>query len=179
MEELSIKSHTELCISSSKRMSESENDFFVGNSNYCERNPNYLLFSVFNKFIVVEYHQCFSEYREIDFKKQIIELFLSKEKYTLYDVEKSINLETLFKEKEIIDSNTNFIQQINFVYHDNAKKYYAITTTTKKSFDTIFNKQEFEKNYIEAKEILSKHKQPFLLNEIDFLYKKIIDFNNI
>lgn len=183
MKEIFINTHTSHCEFDKKKMEESEDEFISCISTNCERNPDYFLFCLFNEFILVKYHRCISEFSasKIDFHKEFIRLTLVQyKKMESFDIEKSINLELLLKDKEYMEYDTRFcVKHINCIYHDNAKKYFAVTTTTTKSANTIFNQEEFEKNYIEAKEKLNLIGQPFLLTEIDFLYERIIDFNNI
>jgi|LakMenE18May11ns_1017448.scaffolds.fasta_scaffold9327448_1 phosphopantetheine adenylyltransferase len=175
MKDFFINEHTEHCVYAKKQMESSEYNAFA---NFCEINPNYFIFSMFNDFVLIKHHKCCSEYREVEFKKGMIEAFLKSQKESYFEVEKSINLNDFLKEKNNKVYGKNLIEEINCIYHDNAKKYYAITSIKVKTSKTIFNKSELEKNYIQSKEELQKIGQPFLLNEIDDLYSIIIDYNN-
>lgn len=183
MKEIFINTHTSHCDFERKQMEESDYDHISYFSTYCEKNPNYFLFCLFNEFILIKYHKCHSEFSasKIDLHKEFIRLTLVKyKKMESFDIEKSINLELLLKDKEYMEYDTRFCaKHINCIYHDNAKKYFAVTTTTPKSSNTIFNKEEFEKNYIEARKNISEKEIPFLLNEIDSLYETIIEFNKL
>ena len=57
MKDFFINQHTEHCVSTKKRMESSEYDAFA---NFCEINPNYFIFSMFNDFVLIKYHKCFS-----------------------------------------------------------------------------------------------------------------------
>ena len=175
MRDFFINQHTEHCMYEKKKMEIGEYSDFA---NFCEINPNYFIFYMFNDFVLIKYHKCCSEYREVEFKKGMIEAFLKSQKESYFEVEKSINLNDFLKEKNNKVYAKNIFEEINCIYHDNAKKYYAITSTKVKTSKTIFNKYEFEKNYIEAKEILTKTGQPYLLNELENLYSTIIEFND-
>ena len=174
MRDFFINQHTEHCMSEKKQMEIGE---YYAFANFCEINPNYFIFSMFNDFILIKYHKCCSEYREVEFKKGMIEAFLKSQKESYFKVEKSINLNDFFKEKNNKVYGKNLVEEINCIYHDNAKKYYAITSKKVKTSKTIFNKYEFEKNYIESKEKLKIIGQPYLLNELENLYSTIKEFN--
>jgi phosphopantetheine adenylyltransferase len=176
MRDFFINHHTEHCMIEKKQMESGEYSAFA---NFCEINPKYFIFSMFNDFVLIKYHKCCSEYAEVEFKQGMIQGFLESQKEAYFEVEKSINLNDFFKEKNTKVYGENLIEEINCIYHDNAKKHYAITSKKVKTSKTIFNKSELEKNYIQAKEELQKIGQPFLLTEIDNLYSTIVDFNNL
>ena len=135
---------------------------------------------MFNEFILIKHYNCKCMYEnKIKFKENIIKSFF-KSKYAdeICDVEKSIALNTLFKEKKDNNYHPKFIQQINLLYNDNAKKYYVITTTTKKNINKIFNQELFDSNYNTAKEFLEE-KYPFLKEELNSLYGTITDYNEL
>ena len=177
MKEFFIDQHTTHCIMGSERMSEIKE--ISGFAEFCSMNPSYFIFSMFNEFILIKHYNCQCMYGKITFKENIIKSFLiSNYADEISDVEKSIELNTLFKEKKDNNYHPKFIQQINLLYHDNAKKYYVITTTTKKNTNTIFNQILFDSNYNTAKEFLEE-KYPFLKEELNSLYATITDYNEL
>ena len=162
MKEFFLDSHSEHCSSNKK------NSYF---SNYCEENPERFLFFVGNNFVIITYYKCNSYYDKYDFKVVLIKNVLTNNKiFETWRVNKSVDLEKDLKNFRIRNQSLRKnIQQVNYIYSDNAGKQYAITTTAN-YLEFIANQDEIDKNYKDAKEFLIKNEYNWLIKELDNLY---------
>ncbi len=105
------------------------------------------------------------------FKKDLIDRVIVDNKvFNYFELDRGVDVEKTLKDFRIRNRTLKkYIQQVNFIYYDNAKKIYAITTKTK-FLDAIFNQDEIDKNYILAKDFLLKNEYNWLLNQLDLLY---------
>jgi hypothetical protein len=105
------------------------------------------------------------------FKKDLIDRVIVDNKvFNYFELDRGVDVENTLKNFRIRNRTLKkYIQQVNFIYYDNAKKIYAITTKTK-FLDAIFNQDEIDKNYKLAKDFLLKNEYNWLLNQLDLLY---------
>lgn len=145
---------------------------------FCELNPTRFLFFVGTKFYLVTYHDCMS-YDQYDFKKEIVSSCIDQKKiFELYKVNRGVNIRDNLRDFRIRNmSLKKYIEQVNYIYSDNAGKEYAITTRTK-YLDLICDQNAILESYIDAKEFLLKHNYNYLLIQLDKLYQENILFGN-
>lgn len=138
---------------------------------FCELNPNRFLFFLGTKFILITYNACMNMGDEYDFKKTLIDKVITDNKvFEYYDVNRGVNVQDNLRDFRIRNKALRkHIEQINFIYWDNAGKKYAITTRTK-YLDAICNQEEIDTNYNEAKEMLTKNEYDWLLEPLKNLY---------
>ena len=168
MKEYFLEEHSSLC----------RNNTGEYYKDFCKYNPERFLFFVGNKFVLVTYHQCLEFGERYEFKKSIIDAIIKNNKiFDLYKVDRSINIEKELKSFRIKNQALKkYIQQVNFIYSDNANKSYAITTKTD-FLEHICNQEEIDENYKKAKSFLKDKKYDWLLDDLDnlFMYNKVYD----
>lgn len=166
MDEILLTQHADNC--SSRKVIKNSWDCF------CENNPEHFLFFYNNQFKLVTYFSCISQYcPHLSFKEDIIKACLDKYKvYNPYEVGRWHISEHLIEVRNRGASLKKWIEEINYLYEDNAGKEYAITTKTDFHI-CCYNQEERDDNYIKAKKYLednySNHKN--LFNQLDALYK--------
>lgn len=140
-------------------------------NHYCQVNPDRFLFFLKTHFILITYHSCMDMGDQYAFKKDLIDRVIVDNKvFNYFELDRGVDVENTLKNFRIRNRTLKkYIQQVNFIYYDNAKKIYAITTKTK-FLDAIFNQDEIDKNYKLAKDFLLKNEYNWLLNQLDLLY---------
>lgn len=137
----------------------------------CELNPERFLFFLGNQFILVTYFTCLSFGDKYLFKKELVELACKKSKFfDRWEVERSIDVKSELRDFRVRNTALRkYIQQVNYLYYDNAGKQYAITTKVK-YIDKICDQELIDTNYENAKLSIEKSKYKWLLKELDNLY---------
>lgn len=144
-------------------------------ANVCTLNPNRFLFFLGTKFILITYNSCMNSGDKYDFRATLIDTLIKRDRiFDVYEVNRGVNVKDIRTIKQKLekygkDIVVEDIEQINFIYQDNAGKKYAITTTAKYS-DAICNQKEIDENYKAAKEMLEKNKYEWLLEPLEELY---------
>ena len=139
--------------------------------NFCSINPERFLFFLGTKFYIITYNPCIEFGDKYNLKKNLIDKIIKDNKiFDLYEVNRGVDLQ-----KDLINfrirnkSLRKYIEQVNFIYEDNRRKKYAITTRTR-YLDSICNNEEIEENYKIAKQMLIDNEYNWLLNSLDELY---------
>lgn len=161
MKEFYIDEHSSLCPCSKGQQ--------TGMNSYCDINPERFLFFLGNQFFLITYHSCLS-YDQYDFKKYLVEQVCEKYKILeRWEVNRGVDTNKVLKDFRIRNNALKkYIQQVNYLYYDNAGKEYAITTLTN-YIESICDQDVIKDNYIKAKEILQKKKYSWLEKQIEEL----------
>lgn len=167
MKELYLDFHSSIC-DNMKPYYHNDKSF-----KWCEMNPDRFLFFVGNKFVLITYNSCLNCGDKYDFKKEIInKVIVDNNIFETYEINRSVNVKENLKDFRIRNKSLlKYIQQVNFIYYDNANKEYAITTKTK-YLDALCNQDEIDSNYIKAREFLTKNEYTWLIRCLDKLYIK-------
>lgn len=158
-----IDQHTERCCSRQKETGRS--------MSFCEMNPQAFLFYVHEQFVLINYNLCIQGYDHLDFKQDLVKKVIGVNKlFDYYEVRRSCYA---YKELENFRRQNlplrKSIRQINYIYEDNARKKYAITTCAN-FIDSICNQEIIRENYLKAKECLIDRGYECMLKELDELY---------
>jgi hypothetical protein len=138
---------------------------------FCEINPERFLFFVGTKFVLITYHSCMGAYDEYDFKKILIQKVIDDSQiFDYYEIVRSSNLKDTLQDFRIRNQSLRKnIQQVNYIYSDLCGKEYAITTQVD-YLDWLCNQDEIDKNYTEAKNMITKNQYDWLLPQLQKLY---------
>lgn len=172
MYEFYLDTHSNRCLENQKKI----HGEFGHLSSFCTYNPERFLFFVGTKFFLITYHTCLSGIgsEDKDFKIQIISQVIEKNKiFPLHKIQKSIYVNDELRKYRIQGIELRkYIEQVNFIYRDNAGKPYAITTKTD-FIESICNQEEIKANYEKTKSILEsdKRKNEGLLIELEELFR--------
>lgn len=163
MKEYFIDTHSSLCPCSSSNAK--------GWELYCSMNPERFLFFAGTKFFIVTYHNCITFGDKYGFKKNIIDNAITQSKvFESWLVNISVDLNKDLVDFRIRNKNLRkYIQQVNYIYKDNAGKKYAITTKTN-YLDSICNQEEIRGNYEKTKDFIIKNNYDWMLCKLDELY---------
>jgi hypothetical protein len=113
-----LESHSKFC----------NNEF---GRDWCASSPCTFLFFANNTFVMVTYHKCIEHGSHIDLKLEIISAALKNSNVKDYYTRKSVHIDNHFKEVRLRNIELNIkLEQINFLYEDNALKKFCITTET-------------------------------------------------
>jgi hypothetical protein len=171
MKETYLNYHAEFCSSNNPKGSIYDK--------YCEMNPERFLFFLGNKFHLLTYHKCLHDFDKYDFKMQVIQkLIESKKIYTTYNMCRGVDVKKELKEFRLRNKSLKkTIEQVHYIYADNARKEYAITS--KISFiESLYNADEIYTNYQIAKDWLLAQEYEWLLPKLDDLYLANVGWNS-
>jgi hypothetical protein len=137
----------------------------------CEWNPERFLFFLGDKFFLVTYYSCVAYGDHIGFRRKIIESAKGQKKIFVGEKTwKSIDINKELKDFRIRNKSLRkWIEQVHYIYADNAKKKYCLSTKVN-LFDHIINESEIEKNYDEAVEFLENNEYQYLIPELKELH---------
>lgn len=138
---------------------------------YCEQNPVHFLLFVKNKFILIDYHCCMNGGDHIEWKKQMIDSLIKNSKiFPKYELGKSIRVKEELKDFRLRNQHLRkWVYQVHYLYGSNNYTEYCIASKVK-YMDALCDAEEIEKNFDEAREYLSKYKNPSLIKELERLY---------
>lgn len=126
------------------------------------------------EFVFIEMHRCnWTNPLISDFEKIEIMLESSKHKWVL-DVNRSVNMDREFKNYRIRGARLKkWVDEVNFLYYDNAGREYAVTTKIKFTEDLV-NQTKLEAEYKKAKDFLEEGAFSSLRfsESIENIYKK-------
>jgi hypothetical protein len=126
------------------------------------------------EFVFIEMPSCnWTNHSLSSFEKIEIMLENSKHKWVL-DVNRSISMNTEFKNYRIRGARLKkWVDEVNFLYYDNAGRRYAVTTKIKFTEDLI-NQSKLEEEYKKAKDFLKEGAFSFsrFSESIDDIYKE-------
>ena len=139
----------------------------------CHRNPRRMLFYLKGKFILIAYHYCMEFGDEYQYKMDLIKQIISDNKvYLLSEVNKSVRVEEELKEFRLRNRTLRkVVQEVNYIYCDNAQRFYAITTTIP-FIDAITSDDSIFEEYKKAKICLIESGLENLLPELNQLMVK-------
>lgn len=140
---------------------------------FCELNPERFLFFAGNQFFLVTYYACLDQRFEnkYDFKVDLIKQVIGGYKLMeRWEVNRSVNVEGELKRFRIKNQSLRkHIQQVNYIYSDNAHRHFAITTKTD-FIECLCDQDIIDENYLLAKKMLEKKEYPWLIDELTILY---------
>lgn len=165
MKEFILDCHMSHCSSHESNLDKNGFDCF------CELNPHRFLFFLDNKFGIVTYFSCMENYDEYGWKMTIINQIITNNKiYESYKVNKSISVaKELANFRKSATLANKVMQQVNYIYADNAGREYAITTKTK-MLERLMNNEDIQNAYIDAKEFILEKGYKHLLPQLENLY---------
>lgn len=136
---------------------------------WCDQRPERILLFLDNRFFIVSYHSCLA-HDKYDFIKTIIESAITNNKiYEKYEVNRGVSVSDDLKEWRLRNTPLRkYVQQVNYLYSDNAGKSYAITTKVK-YIDAICDQEAIRKNFIDA-ELFIQNKYPWMKKQLEELY---------
>jgi hypothetical protein len=126
------------------------------------------------EFVFIEMPRCnWSGSLMSDFEKIEIMLENSKHKWIL-DVGRSANMDREFKNYRIRGTRLKkWVDEVNFLYYDNAGRQYAVTTKIKFTEDLV-NQAKLEEEYKKAKDFLEEgaFSSSWFSESVDDIYKE-------
>lgn len=138
---------------------------------YCDK-PDTLLLFLKNKYLLIRYHSCMSDWGHLDYKQDLIKRIISDNKiFTLYEVTRekySYNDFCIHGKLTLPIKKT--AKQVNYIYCDNAGKQYAITIKTD-FFDEIFAQKDRNESFLEAKDYLENNGLDYLISDLKRLHE--------
>lgn len=137
----------------------------------CVYNPIEFVLFMKNQFVIVKMNPCMKTGGMADTVLDIVEGATKGNKiYDFYDIEKGKMIKR-FIEKciETGEILSKTIYTINYVYRNN---FHGIRCVATKSniIKELLNEEDFESNYMEAKQYLIDNKKEYLLDELQDLY---------
>lgn len=146
MRNIVVKEHHEDC--------KCEGDLRIRSYSIC--NTWQQVFYFRGEFVFVEMPNCIWHGTSLsDFEKIEIMLENSKHKH-IYDVKRSMHLDREFKNYRIRGARLKkWVDEVNFIYYDNAGRQYAVTTKIKFTEDLI-NQSKLKEEYEKAIEFLNE-----------------------
>jgi len=147
-----------------------QDSFYNQPHEFCKENPDRFLFTIKNKYYLVTYYKCLS-HNNIGFKEEIIKTILEKYSiYEKYEVNRTVSIDTDLKNfRKYNQTLRKYVEEVNYIYCNAAKKKFAITTTVN-YIDHICSNYEREESYEEAKAYLIKNEFEFLLPDLEELH---------
>ena len=137
---------------------------------YCDLNPKTFIFLINTDFFIVSYHSCMEYGDEYRHKLDIIEAVLKKQEINFTTIQRQLK-KSIVLDDELRTSITKaislqkYIQQIHYIYNDNAGKKYCITS--KVGFiDSLINNDELLESYRLTMEYIKLHGYNFLEDQL-------------
>lgn len=141
---------------------------------YCDLNPERFLFFAGNQFFLITYYACWEQLFEnkYDFKVNLIEQVVGGYKIMeRWKVNRSVKVDEELRNFRLKNQSLRkHIQQVNYLYFDNASRRYAITTKTD-FIDRICDQDTIDTNYLAAKVFLQDKGHNWLVDELTALYE--------
>lgn len=168
MKEIIFDSHTDLCNNNQLVIKQNS---FLGRHNFCDMNPDRFVLFIANKFVLVTYFSCQDCGSHLDFKQGLLKHLLEHNKiYERYEVNRGVDVRDDLRNFRIRNKELRkYVQQVNYLYSDNAGKEYAITTKIS-YLDAICGIEKLEERYIEALGFLKQKEYDWLLDDVKELY---------
>jgi len=163
MKEFFLDEHSNYCI-----IQQEKGGWF---KDTCKHNPHRFLFFAINQFVLVTYYTCLHSGGEYDFKMQLIDSAIGNTKIiNFYDIKRSITVDDKLRDFRIRNKALKkTIQQVNYVYYDNAMKKYAITTTCD-FMEILFDQEKIKENYKIALKFLQENEYLNLIPQLEELF---------
>jgi hypothetical protein len=141
---------------------------------HCDLNPERFLFFAGNEFFLITYYSCLENRFEnkYDWKVNLIEQVIGGYKIMeRWNVNRSVNVNGELRNFRIRNQSLRkHIQQVNYIYFDNASRPYAITTKTD-FIDRICDQDTIDSNYIAADRIIKEKGYEWLVKDLKYLYE--------
>lgn len=171
MKHFHIDEHTKSCKEAPTNTGNEFLDYLnVGKHDRCVNSPIEFIFYSQNEFYLVTYYGCVKGYdTEPELREKMLRTFFSKRGKNYWDTRRAVHVNENLKEARLrgINLNTN-IDEINYIYYDNAWKEYAITTTV----DSLeIDLEKMSESFKKAKEYLVSTGRSNRVNYLESLFK--------
>lgn len=133
---------------------------------------SYFLLFIKNKYILIRYHNCENYFGHLDYKQDLVKRIIRDNKiFLLCEVEREkYSYKNFCTEFKLNLPLKKYSKQVNYIYEDNARKEYAITTKSD-FFDEIFAQKDRNESFNKSKEYLKNIGLDFLLSDLNKLHE--------
>jgi hypothetical protein len=147
-----IKEHKEECELSVRQFWDSK----MTGHDFCKMNPQHEVFLLYDRFYLLTYNSCLSRHynNKHEFIKHFMEVGINAKNLPIRRLKMSVNyteeLKKMFEQELFLE---NYINQVNYLYSDNAGKQYAIVSKID-FLEYDFTHEFLYKNYLEMTKYL-------------------------